>query len=174
MIRHVEIDTDTKWITEIYNTYITGTTISFETEPLTVKEMYARAKDIATHYPYLVAELNNKVVGFAYAHQWKERKAYCRTAETTIYIDSQYKRCDIGTHLMRRLIYECGKCGIKVLVACITGDNIPSIRFHERLGFVKVSHFHNVGYKFNKALDVVDMQLTLHDNNESVEIRHNI
>ena len=62
---------------------------------------------------------------------------------------------------MRRLIEECRRKGCRVLVACITGCNEPSIALHKKLGFVQVSHFHNVGYKFGRWLDVVDLEMQL-------------
>ena len=148
-------------ITEIYNHYITHTTITFETEPLTVEEMSARLDSIAAEYPLLVAEdADGCIAGYAYAHQWKQSRDYRPTAETTLYVDSRHQGHGTGTALLRRLIEEC-RCdaSLHALIACITADNAISRRLHEREGFLPVSEFKAVGLKFGRRLDVVDYEL---------------
>lgn len=160
MIRKVKTD-DAADIVEIYNYYIEETTVSFETTPLTVKQMGERITEISRLFPYFVYEIDGRVAGYAYVHKWKERAAYSNTLETTIYLDRNVKHKGIGTELMRRIICECRNCGFRVLIACITGENSESIEFHKSLGFSKASLFHNVGEKFGRFLDVVDMELQL-------------
>ena len=160
MLRKVKF-TDASYITAIYNRYIAETTISFETECLTEEKMLERIRDISGKYPYFVWEENGKPAGYCYAHQWKERAAYSRTLETTIYIDAQWQRRGIGRRLMEALIEECRAQGYHALIACITGDNDTSIKMHERLGFTKVSCFKEVGHKLGRVLDVVDLELLL-------------
>ena len=101
------------------------------------------------------------MVGYAYVHQWKERAAYTKTLETTIYLSSDVKHAGIGSALMQQIIKDCRQLGYKVLIACITGENLESIQFHKKLSFVQASLFHNVGKKFGRWLDVVDMELQL-------------
>ena len=108
-----------------------------------------------------MAENNGKLIGYCYAHPWKERAAYCKTLETTIYLASEAKGKGLGTRLMDRLIDECRNRGYHVLIACITAENEESCQFHERLGFKKVSHFEQVGQKFGRWLDVADYELIL-------------
>ena len=108
-----------------------------------------------------MAEERGRVVGFCYAHPWKERAAYCNTLETTIYLDPSVHRQGVGTALMRQLIADCRAMGCRALIACITGENTSSIAFHSRLGFERVSLFRSVGYKMGRWLDVVDMELLL-------------
>lgn len=86
-IRKVEI-ADAKAIVDIYNYYVENTAVSFETETLTVNEMAERIKEISSKFPYFVYEKDGKILGYCYAHQWKERAAYSKTLETTIYITS--------------------------------------------------------------------------------------
>lgn len=160
MIRSVK-PSDAKVLVEIYNDYILNTTISFETEPLTVEQMSHRIEGISAHCPYLVWEDDGEIAGFCYAHQWKERAAYHNTLETTVYLSPGHFRKGIGTQLMKHLIEDCHKNGFKVLIACITANNEASIKMHEALGFKQVSYFSQVGEKFGQLLDVVDMQLTL-------------
>lgn len=160
MIRPVTAS-DARQIVDIYNDYILNTTISFETVPLTVEQMQRRIEEIASHCPYIVWEEDDEIAGYCYAHPWKERAAYHLTLETTVYLSPQYFRKSIGTKLMQRLIDDCRKMGFKVLIACITADNEASIEMHRQLGFKQVSYFEQVGEKFGKMLDVVDMQLNL-------------
>ena len=136
IIRNV-CNTDATAIANIYNEYVTGTTVSFELEPVTVEEMSKRIIEISASFPYFVCEDKGNVVGFCYAHRWKERKAYENTLETTVYISRSHHGHGVGRQL--------------------------SINFHERLGFTKVSCFNQVGRKFGRWLDVVDYELLLTD-----------
>lgn len=160
MIRDVKPQ-DATAITKIYNEYITNSIISFETEPLTEEDMLSRIVQISSKYPYLVYETDGIVVGYCYAHAWKERAAYRYTAETTVYLSPAYTGKGIGTLLMQKLIEECRNKNYRALIACITDDNIASKSLHIGLGFKQVSHFKKVGLKFDRWLDVVDYELLL-------------
>lgn len=160
MIREATLD-DAANITNIYNHYITKTTVTFETEPLTPEQMRQRIIDISSHFPYIVYESEGQVAGYAYVHPWKERAAFARTLETTVYLAPQAKHEGIGSKLMQHIIGLCRLQGFRVLVACITAENKESIEFHKRMGFTQASLFHNVGYKFDRWLDVVDMEMQL-------------
>lgn len=159
-IRPVRPD-DAEAIVTIYNRYIEETTISFETSRLSTDAMRQRIESIAAHHPYFVYERDGLLLGYCYAHPWKDRAAYAQTLETTVYLAPEAFRQGIGTALMERLIEASRQQGVHVLVACITGDNNASIHLHERLGFRLVSRFSEVGRKFGRWLDVVDMQLIL-------------
>ena len=152
---------DAAAIAAIYNEYVLKTDISFETEALSAEEMRGRILDISADFPYLVFEEEGRVLGYCYAHAWKERAAYSRTRETTIYLAPEAQGRGIGTRLMGRLIEACREGGFHALVACITGGNEPSIALHRRLGFRQVSCFPQVGRKFGRWLSVVDLQLML-------------
>jgi len=161
MIRPVKLQ-DAVAISRIYNHYVEKTTVSFETEPLTEFGMARRIASIASHYPYFVHEdCDGGITGYCYVHQWKERAAYDGAVETTIYLKAGSEACGIGTMLMERLIDECRARGYRVLIACVTAENAASVAFHKKLGFEQVSHFKNVGCKFGRLLDVVDLQYTL-------------
>ncbi len=162
IIRKVELR-DAAALARIYNYYVLNTTISFETEALSVEQMERRIALIAAECPYLVAEKDGQLLGYCYVHPWKDRAAYSLTAETTVYLNRSYTGAGLGTLLMRRLIEACREAGYAVLIACITGDNAESCVFHEKLGFERVSHFHRVGRKFGQWLDVVDYELILND-----------
>jgi L-amino acid N-acyltransferase YncA len=160
MIRPVE-ERDIKSITTIYNQYITETTITFETKQLTENEMSARVKSISVTSPYFICEEDGNLLGYCYAHPWKERAAYSKSYETTVYISPENRGRGIGTKLMERLIADCRQRGVHALIACITGGNEASNHLHEKLGFHQVSLFRQVGMKFGKWLDVMDYELIL-------------
>jgi len=159
-IRPVTLD-DAKDIADIYNYFITETTVSFETQPLTVKEMAARIRDISAVFPYFVYEEDGKILGYCYAHLWKERAAYSKTLETTIYLHKDATHRGIGSMMVNHLTDLCRTQGFHALIACITEGNEASIKMHEKIGFRKVSEYQQVGRKFGKWLDVVDMELLL-------------
>ena len=154
--------TDAEEMARIYNHYITETTVSFETKPLTTGDMLERVEHIAAEFPCFVAEQDGRVAGYCYAHLWKERAAYSHTWEVTIYFDPQYTGRGVGRKMMGMLIEACRQTGrCHSLIACITAENKGSIAFHGSMGFEEVSCFKQVGYKLGRRLDVVDMQLML-------------
>ena len=160
MIRKV-LPEDAKNIADIYNTYIEHTTITFETSPVSEEEMRNRIRQISSHYPYFVYETDGEVVGYCYAHQWKEKEAYSNTAETTIYLKNDQCGKGIGRRLMDTLINACKEAGMHALIACITVPNEASVKLHKALGFRQVSRFYEVGYKFGRRLDIYDFERIL-------------
>lgn len=153
---------DTEKIAEIYNHYILNTTATFETAPVSTAEMEQRIATISATNPYIVAEKQHKLLGFAFVHQWKQRQVYHITAETTIYLSPDRLRSGIGTTLLTELIRHCRqKTHYRTLIACITADNNASCKFHEKHGFVRASLFRQVGSKFGTLLDITDYQLIL-------------
>ncbi len=160
MIRFVKSE-DAAAIAAIYNYYVLESTISFEVEPLSTEEMRARIEQTAAECPCLVWEADGQVLGYAYAHRWKERAAYAGTWEVTIYLHPQSCGQGAGSLLLEKLVADCRRAGCRSLIACITGENEVSRKFHARHGFRQVSHFNRVGMKFGRLLDVVDYQLEL-------------
>lgn len=160
MIRNVT-QADMPQITAIYNHFIANTTITFETEPVSVDEMTHRMQHISAQYPYLVMEEDGEILGYCYVHSWKEKEAYSKTVESTIYLKPGLERRGLGTLLMNALIDASRHAGLHVLVACITYPNVPSEKLHLNLGFKQVSRFHEVGFKFGKWIDIYDFQLIL-------------
>ena len=159
-IRRV-VPEDAGRLAEIYNEYVLRTTISFETEAVTEAEMKSRIEAIFSAFPYFVYEYDGVVQGYCYAHPWKERAAYSKTLETTVYLAPEACGQGVGKLLMERLIDDCRARGFHSLIACVTAENSTSVRFHERLGFRQVSRFAEVGLKFGRWLDVIDLQLVL-------------
>ncbi len=149
-------------IAHIYNYYIENTTVTFDTVPIGVEVMRNKISAIISAYPYIICEHSGKVIGFCYAHKWKEKTAYAQTWETTVYVAQEYCGQGIGHQLMRKLVAECRcRTSCHALIACITSPNPASESLHRSLGFQKVSHFYAVGNKFSRWLDVTDWELSV-------------
>ncbi|WP_294586607.1 GNAT family N-acetyltransferase [uncultured Phocaeicola sp.] len=160
MIRTVNLN-DAQAIAGIYNEYILHTCITFETEAVSASDMAQRIQTIASAYPYFVYEEDGEILGYCYAHSWKEKQSYRQTVETTVYVKRGHEHQGIGTILMQKLIEASRQAGLHVLIACITCPNEASVKLHEKLGFSQVSRFHEVGRKFGQWLDIYDFQLIL-------------
>ena len=152
-IRPVNL-TDAAQVADIYNYYVQNTHHTFETEPLTGEAMQKRIGEVTADYPFLVAEEDSEIFGYAYAAQFKLREAYAFSAEVSIYVRNAAKQKGIGTELYMRLFDELAETDIHAIVAGISLPNEPSIKFHEKLGFSKVAHFREVGYKLGRWIDV--------------------
>ncbi|MDR1454031.1 MAG: GNAT family N-acetyltransferase [Tannerella sp.] len=152
---------DAEAIAGIYNYYVEKTIITFETEAVSTEEMRRRIADISSNYPYYVCEIDGRVTGYCYASRWKMRNAYRLTAESTVYVDPGMRNRGIGRSLMTRLIESLRQMDMHVVIACISIPNPESIRLHESLGFEKVSHFREVGWKLDIRVDVGDWELLL-------------
>lgn len=145
---------DAEKIAEIYNYYIQNTHHTFETDPLSADEMRARIAEVVEHYPFLVAEDDGEVCGYAYAAQFKMRQAYEYAVEVSIYVQNAAKQKGIGTSLYTRMFDELAETHAHAIIAGIALPNDSSVRFHERLGFTKVAHFREIGYKLGRWVDV--------------------
>jgi phosphinothricin acetyltransferase len=145
---------DAAQIAEIYNYYIKNTHHTFETESLTVEEMQSRIGEISEKYPYLVFEEDGEIFGYAYAAQFKLRQAYAYSAEVSIYVKNEAKQRKIGTQLYVKLFDELRETDVHAIFAGIALPNDASVVFHERLGFEKVAHLKEVGYKLGRWIDV--------------------
>ncbi len=146
---------DAPALVNIYNPFITDTVVTFEYEPVSAEEFAGRIRKVLEGgYPYLVAEEEGKVIGYAYATQWRTRAAYRYTVESTIYLDPSHRSKGLGTTLYRALLDELKARGIHVVIGGITLPNPASVALHEKLGFKQVAGFDEVGYKFERWLDV--------------------
>ena len=156
-------ESDVAAIAAIYAHHVKTGTASFETEAPDDAEMLRRFRDIAAkNLPYLVAEQDGVIVGYAYAGTYRPRLAYRFTVENSIYVHADYAGHGIGSLLMPALIDECRARGLQQMIAVI-GDsgNAASVALHEKFGFRHVGILKNVGFKFECWLDTVFMQLEL-------------
>lgn len=150
---------DYEAIARIYNYYIRETIITFEEQEVTPEEMEVRAADVMTAgLPWLVVEDAGGIAGYAYANKWKVRAAYRHSVESTIYLEPTRTRMGIGRSLYEALLSTLRERPIHTVIGGIALPNAASVALHERLGFVKVAHFKQVGFKFNQWIDVAYWQ----------------
>ncbi len=161
MIRNIQL-TDAQKIIEIYNPYILDTIITFEEKPIDKFEMEQRIRHVQEQgLPWIVLELNDEVVGYAYASAWRTRAAYRYTVESTIYLKQNIKGKGYGRQLYSALLDRLKQNGIHTAIAGISLPNEESVGLHESLGFRKIAEFREVGFKFGKWIDVGFWQLML-------------
>ncbi len=156
---------DTPAITAIYAQAVLHGTASWEIEPPDEAEMLRRQEAIlAGGYPYLVAERDGALLGYAYAGAYRPRPAYRATVENSIYIAPAAQGSGVGGALLAALIEACAARGFRQMIAVIgdgTGASIGSRRLHERAGFRLIGVAEKVGYKHGRWLDQMLMQKEL-------------
>lgn len=156
------IPADAPAIAAIYNPYVTGTTISFEEDPVQEAEMARRVADVqAAGLPWLVAEADGVVIGYAYATKWRVRHAYRHSVESSVYLAPAAARRGVGSALYAALFERLRAGGYHLVIGGIALPNAASVALHEKMGYEKAAHFKQVGYKFGRWVDVGYWQKTL-------------
>ena len=156
-------DEDIPAITAIYGHHVLHGTGTFETEPPNVADMAARRADVLSKcLPYLVAEQNGKIAGFAYGNWFKPRPAYRFSVEDSIYLAPDLHRKGLGRALLAELLARFEAVGIRKAMAVI-GDsaNAGSVGVHRSLGFTEVGTVRSCGWKFGAWRDIVIMEKVL-------------
>jgi phosphinothricin acetyltransferase len=160
MIRPVRC-ADAVAICDIYNYYVENTVITFDESPVSAETMADHIGEITVRFPWFVWEEGGEVLGYAYIHQWKERRAYRFSTEDSIYLKQGFQGQGAGKKLLTRLLEEVKNTDIHAVVAGITVPNEKSIGLHEKSGFKKIAQFPEIGYKLGKWLDVGYWELIL-------------
>jgi phosphinothricin acetyltransferase len=156
-------EADVPFVTDIYAHAVRYGTATFELIPPDLAEMTRRFRALMDGgFPYFVAALDGRVVGYAYAGAYRPRPAYRFTVENSVYLEPAIHRRGIGLQLMQHLIEACEARGYRQMIAVI-GDsaNAGSIGVHTRCGFQMIGTHPDVGLKFGRWLDTVMMQLSL-------------
>jgi phosphinothricin acetyltransferase len=157
---------DAPHLLEIYAPYVEETAVSFEYDVPTLEEFEGRISRILSKYPYLVAEKDGRIVGYAYATEFKGREAFRWTVETSVYVERSQRQGGIGRMLYEALEHELRQRGFQSMCACIAyteREDDPhltndSVFFHQRMGFAMAAHFHRCGWKFMRWYDMVWME----------------
>lgn len=161
--------TDAKNVAAIYNYYVLYSIITFEEKPVSINEQTHRIKAAQqSNMPWLVCLKKNQIIGFAKVAPWKKRSAYRCTVESTIYVKPEYTGKGTGGFQYKALLSELGPQKVHSIIAGIALPNEASIALHKKFGFVKAAHLEQVGFKFNKWINVEYWQLLLKsDKNEN-------
>jgi L-amino acid N-acyltransferase len=159
MIVRDAVEGDLPAILEIYNDIIATSTAVYRDTPATLDDRLAwwRAKQ-EPGFPTLVADHHDVVIGFATFGDFRSWPGYRFTVEHTVHVHRDHRGRGVGAALMGPLIARAESLGKHVMIAGVDADNAGSIAFHERLGFERVAHFRQVGFKFNRWLDLVFLQ----------------
>ena len=164
---------DAARLLEIYAPYVEKTAITFEYDVPTEEEFRGRIERIRARYPYLVIERGGVIMGYAYAGVFKDRAAYDRSCEMTIYLDRGAAGAGLGRKLYEALEEELKAKGILNLYACI---GVPeeddeyldhnSEQFHEHMGYTKIGTFHQFGFKFGRWYNMIWMEKMIGEHRE--------
>ena len=146
----------------IYAHHVAHGTASFDTEPRSEADMAAKVGECSARgWPFLVAEAEGDVIGYAYATQFRDRPAYRSACENSIYIAPGHVGRGIGTLLLQALIVAATDAGFRQMIAVIGGAEPASVALHARAGFVEAGRMRAVGRKFGRWLDTLYMQRSL-------------
>jgi L-amino acid N-acyltransferase YncA len=158
------LESDVAGIQAIYAHHVLHGTASFELTPPTLDEMRQRRADVvAKNLPYLVAEQNGQVVGYAYVTLYRPRPAYRFTVEDSVYVREGLAGQGIGSLLLSEIIKICTAKGYRQLMAVVGDASPPSVSLHQRHGFTLAGTFKSVGYKFGAWRDTAMLQRPLGD-----------
>lgn len=163
MLRHASARTDAAACAAIYAPFVRDSAVSFEELPPDEQAMAERITQIELTHPWLVAELDGEVAGFAYACAHRARRAYRWAADVSVYVAPRYQRRGLGVMLCGALFALLRRQRLHVACAGITLPNDASVGLHESLGFVRVGVYERIGWKAGAWRDVGWWQLQLTD-----------
>lgn len=152
-------ESDLEAVARIYAHYVRSSVATFEETPPTAADWRRR---LDTELPFLVAEVDGEVAGYAYCTPWRPRPAYRHTVEESVYVAPGAVGAGIGRALLDRLVRDCADAGVRQIIAVVadTGD-AASAALHRRCGFVEAGRLSRVGYKHGRWLDTVLLQRSL-------------
>ena len=146
---------DAERIADIYNYYIEHTVVTFEEEPLDANQILTRINQVQELcLPWLVAEKDGQVLGYAYSAPWRERSAYRHSKEVSVYLDISLHHKGLGSTLYQALFERLSELDVHAVMAVVALPNAASAALHEKFGMKKVAHLEQVGRKFGQWIDV--------------------
>ena len=165
---------DAEALLAVYAPYVTGTAVTFEYEVPTVREFEGRIRHVLEKFPYLVAEQEGEILGYAYASSYHPRAAYAWAVETSIYIRQDCRQCGIGRALytaLEKILAEQNILNLYAKIAFPEPDDEylteDSIRFHAKMGYREVAKLHRCGFKFHRWYHMVTMEKYLGEHTAS-------
>ena len=160
---------DTRSLLDIYAPYVENTAITFEYEVPTIEDFAIRIEKTLEKYPYLVAEEDGVVVGYAYASTYYARAAYDWAVELSVYVSQDARGQGVGSKLYDALEEMLEQMGYIHFLACISLPNEASLALHRKRGYQQVAHFPKIGYKFECWHDIVWLQKSLDKEAKSIK-----
>jgi phosphinothricin acetyltransferase len=154
-------EADLPVIRAIYNQYVLSSTCTFQLEPDTAAERLAWFQGRGDKHPVTVAEVDGEVVGWGSLSRWKDRAAYDRSVEASVYVSADRHRRGIGRVLLLDLLDRARALGHHVVIGGACTEHPASIALQESVGFERVGCFREVGFKFGRWLDVLWLQKVL-------------
>ena len=151
-------EADLPAIRDVYNHYVRTSTCTFQLEPDSEAERLAWLRGRTDRHPVTVAVADGEVVGWASLSMWKERAAYDRTVEASVYVRAGFERRGVGRRLLADLLDRARDLGHHVFIGGACTEHPGSIALQEALGFAPVGTFRAVGFKFGRWLDVAYLQ----------------
>ena len=148
-------------INDIYNHYVLHSTCTYQEEPATMAEREAWFNIHGPEHPVTVLELDGQIAGWGSLSKFHPRSAYRFTVENSVYVHHELHRRGIGAALMQDLLRRATELKLHTIIAGIDTEQTPSLALHRKFGFVEVAHLKQVGFKFNRWLDVIYMQKML-------------
>lgn len=147
---------------EIYAPYVENTAVTFEYSVPSLSEFEQRIDKITQKYPYLMASEDGRILGYAYASEFKDRAAYAHAVEISVYVAWNERERGVGKilyHEIEQILAKQNVCNVNACVACTdTEDEYltnASVVFHKKVGYKEVGKFHKIGYKFGRWYDMV-------------------
>ena len=160
-IRPVDLS-DSEAIAAIYDHHARTGTATFDHRGPSPKDWADTIRSIRRRgWPFLAATIDDRVVGYAYATQFRDRPGYAKTCENSIYVAAEHVGQGIGRRLLDALVASARHFGFEQMIAVIGGGEPASIALHRRLGFVERGRMRDVGMKFGRRLDTIYLQLDL-------------
>jgi L-amino acid N-acyltransferase len=154
-------EVDLPAVRDIYNFYVRTSTCTFQLEPDSEADRLAWYRARSASHPVTVAEVEGEVVGWGSLSAWKDRAAYDRTVEASVYVRADRQRRGVGRALLEDLVERARALGHRVVIGGACTEHPASIALQEAVGFVPVGCFRDVGYKFDRWLDVAYLQRVL-------------
>ncbi len=167
VVLRAAVPEDAPALLAIYAWYVENTTVTFEYEAPSAEEFAGRIERTLRRYPYLVAERDGEILGYAYAGPFRERIAYMWSCEVSVYVRRDCHRLGIGRALYTELERILRMQNVASMQACISHPNRESVKFHASLDFERVARFSKCAWKMGRWVDVVWMQKILQESEDA-------
>ncbi len=159
LIEFIEVEEkDLNTALDIYNYYIETTTATFDFDKITKEEFKNRVFINNNKYKTFLVYMNNEIVGFCFLTQFRKKEAYDKTVEVGLYLKPQFTGKGLGFEIANNMEKIAKENQFEILVASVSGENIPSIKLFRKLGYDQCAHYKGIAIKFGRKVDIIDFQ----------------